>query len=59
MSGVFDKFMGSYVLLERRNLEELLQRLGQVIIVLTFRSVVLSCDVVSVVVLYFLDLLFV
>lgn len=30
MSGVFDKFMGSYVLLERQNLEELLQRLGQV-----------------------------
>jgi len=29
MSGVFDKFMGSYVLLERQNLEELLQRLGQ------------------------------
>ena len=30
MSGVFDKFMGSYVLLERRNLEELLQKLAQV-----------------------------
>ena len=31
MSGVFDKFMGSYVLLERRNLEDLLQKLGQVL----------------------------
>ena len=30
MSGVFDKFMSSYVLLERRNLEELLQKLSQV-----------------------------
>jgi hypothetical protein len=29
ISGVFDKFLGSYVLLERQNLEELLQRLGQ------------------------------
>ena len=30
MSGVFDKFMGSYILLERRNLGDLLQKLGQV-----------------------------
>jgi hypothetical protein len=29
MSGVFDKFMGSYVMLERQNLEELLQKLSQ------------------------------
>ena len=29
ISGVFDKFLGSYVLLERQNLEEMLQRLGQ------------------------------
>lgn len=29
ISGVFDRFLGSYVLLERQNLEELLQRLGQ------------------------------
>jgi hypothetical protein len=30
MSGVFDKFMGSYVLLERQNLDEMLQKLSQV-----------------------------
>ena len=29
ISGSFDKFMGSYVLLERQNLEELLQRLSK------------------------------
>jgi hypothetical protein len=29
ISGVFDKFLGSYVLLERQNLEDLLQRLSQ------------------------------
>jgi len=29
MSRVFDKFMGSYVLLERQNLEEMLQKLSQ------------------------------
>lgn len=29
ISGVFDKFLGSYVLLERQNLEEMLTRLGQ------------------------------
>ena len=29
VSGVFDKFLGCYVLLERRNLEELLMRLSQ------------------------------
>ena len=30
ISGVFDKFLGSYVLLERQNLEDMLQRLAQV-----------------------------
>lgn len=30
MSGVFDKFMGSYVLLERQNLEEMLAKLNNV-----------------------------
>jgi len=29
MSGVFDKFLGSYVLLERQNLEDMLQKLAQ------------------------------
>jgi hypothetical protein len=29
ISNIYDKFLGSYVLLERQNLEELLQRLGQ------------------------------
>lgn len=29
ISGVFDKFLGSYVLLERQNLEDMLQRLSQ------------------------------
>ena len=29
ISGIYDKFLGTYVLLERQNLEELLQRLGQ------------------------------
>ena len=29
ISGVFDKFLGLYVLLERQNLEDMLYRLGQ------------------------------